>query len=123
MKKELLFSLSKKDFTIQVFRAGGKGGQKQNKTSSGVRIIHNESGARGECRNHREQSMNKKIAMQRLSNSTHFRIWINRKAQEVIEGIRLEEKVEKMMDEKNLKFETKDEDGRWVEVDEIGKAK
>lgn len=117
MKKEKLFSLNKKDFTVQVFRAGGKGGQKQNKTSSGVRIIHNESGARGECRNHREQSMNKKIAMQRLSNSKEFRIWVNRKAQEVIEGIRLEDKVKEMMNETNLKLETKNEDGQWVEVE------
>lgn len=117
MKKEKLFSLNKKDFTVQVFRAGGKGGQKQNKTSSGVRIIHNESGARGECRNHRQQSMNKKIAMQRLSNSMDFRIWVNRKAQEVIEGIRLEDKVKEMMNETNLKLETKNEDGQWVEVE------
>ena len=117
MKKEHLFSLTKKDFTIQTFRSGGKGGQHQNKTDSGVRIIHKASGARGECRNHRQQSMNKKIAMQRLSNSSDFRIWINRKAQEVIEGIRIEDKVEKMMNEDNLKLETKDEDGKWVEVE------
>jgi len=42
--KNKLFSLTKKDFDIQTFRAGGKGGQKQNKISSGVRIIHRESG-------------------------------------------------------------------------------
>ena len=114
MKKELLFSVTKKDFTIQTFRSGGKGGQHQNKTDSGVRIIHRESGARGECRNHRKQNMNKKIAMQRLSNSKEFRMWVNRKAQEVIEGIRLEDKVEKMLSEDNLKIETK-EDGKWVE--------
>jgi protein subunit release factor B len=40
MGKELLFSLTKKDFRIDTFRAGGKGGQKQNKTSSGVRVTH-----------------------------------------------------------------------------------
>jgi len=117
MKKEKLFSLNKKDFTVQVFRAGGKGGQKQNKTSSGVRIIHKESGARGECRNHRQQSMNKKVAMQRLSNSMDFRIWLNRKAQEVIEGIKIEDKVKQMMGDENLKLETKNEDGQWVEVE------
>ncbi len=113
-KKELLFSITKKDFTIQTFRAGGKGGQHQNKTNSGVRIIHNDSGARGECRNHREQHINKKIAMQRLTNSKEFRIWVNRKAQEVIEGKRLEEKVEEQMTPENLKIEVKDEKNRWV---------
>ena len=115
MKREKLFSLTKKDFKVQTFRAGGKGGQHQNKTDSGVRIIHNESGARGECRNHREQIRNKKEAMQRLSNSKEFRIWINRKAQEVIEGIKIEEKVEQMMDEKNLKIEVRDDKNKWTE--------
>jgi len=38
MSKELLFSLTKKDFRVDTFRAGGKGGQKQNKTNSGVRV-------------------------------------------------------------------------------------
>lgn len=117
MKKEKLFSLTKKDFTVQTFRSGGKGGQHQNKTDSGVRIIHKESGARGECRNHREQHRNKTVAMQRLSNSKEFRIWVNRKAQEVIEGIKIEDKVKKMMGEDNLKLETKNEDGQWVEVE------
>jgi protein subunit release factor A len=111
--KEKLFTLTKKDFTIQTFRSGGKGGQHQNKTDSGVRIIHNDSGARGECRNHREQSRNKKVAMQRLSNSKEFRIWINRKAQEVIEGKRLEDKVEEQMNPENLKIEVKGKGGRW----------
>ena len=46
--RELLFSVTRDDFTIQTFRAGGKGGQKQNKTDSGVRCIHNASGAVGE---------------------------------------------------------------------------
>ena len=49
MSRELLFSLTKNDFELQFFRAGGKGGQKQNKTSSGCRIIHKESGAVGYC--------------------------------------------------------------------------
>lgn len=48
--KELLFSLTKKDFRIETFRSGGKGGQHQNKTDSGVRIVHLESGAVGESR-------------------------------------------------------------------------
>ena len=115
MKREKLFSLTKKDFKVQTFRSGGKGGQHQNKTDSGVRIIHEESGARGECRNHREQHTNKKVAMQRLSNSFEFRVWLNRKALEVIEGITIEKKVEKMMDEKNLKIEVKNDKNKWTE--------
>ena len=109
--KELLFSITKKDFEIQTFRAGGKGGQHQNKTDSGVRIIHKESGSRGECRNHRKQYQNKKEALRRLTESKHFKLWLNRKALEVIEGKRLEEKVEEMMSPENIKVEVKGDKG------------
>ena len=56
--KELLFTIRKKDFEIQTFRSGGKGGQHQNKTDSGVRIIHKASGAVGESRNDKSQHRN-----------------------------------------------------------------
>lgn len=114
-KKELLFSITKKDFEVQTFRAGGKGGQHQNKTDSGVRIIHKESGSRGECRNFRHQHQNKKEALKRLTESKQFKLWLNRKALEVIEGKRLEEKVEDMMRPENLKLEVKDDKNRWTE--------
>ena len=52
MRKHL-FSITKKDFEVQTFRAGGKGGQHQNKTDSAVRIIHRESGAASEPRSER----------------------------------------------------------------------
>jgi len=52
MKNKLL-NLNRKDFEIQTFRSGGKGGQHQNTTDSGVRIVHKESGAIGESRNYR----------------------------------------------------------------------
>jgi len=45
MPKEKLFSITKKDLEIQTFCSGGLGGQHQNKTASGVRIIHRASGA------------------------------------------------------------------------------
>ena len=65
-EKELIFSARKKDFRIDTFRAGGKGGQKQNKTDSGVRITHIESGLAAESREERSQHQNKKIAFERL---------------------------------------------------------
>lgn len=109
--KELLFSITKKDFEVQTFRAGGKGGQHQNKTDSGVRIIHKESGARGECRNHRHQNQNKKEALRRLTENKEFKLWLNRKALEVIEGKKLEEKVEEQMKDENLKIEVRGKQG------------
>ena len=111
--RELLFSITKKDFTVQTFRSGGKGGQHQNKTDSGVRIIHNDSGARGECRNHRQQYQNKREALRRLVDSPKFQLWMNIRVNEVLEGKKLEEKLAEQMSPENLKVEVKDEDGRW----------
>ncbi len=116
--KELLFSVTRKDFEIQTFRAGGKGGQKQNKTSSGVRLIHKDSGAVGESRSERSQVQNKKIAFQHLAKSPKFQLWIKRKAWEVINQ---KESVDKIVNEQmkpeNLKIEAW-KDGQWYEKTE-----
>lgn len=74
--RELLFSVGRSEFEIQTFRAGGKGGQHQNKTDSGVRIIHRASGARGEGRDSRSQIMNKRAALRRLAASPRFQAWL-----------------------------------------------
>lgn len=116
-KRELLFSVTKKDFRIDTFRAGGKGGQKQNKTSSGVRVPHIESGAVGESREHRSQLQNKRLAFRRCVESDTFKKWHKRKCAELMEvKARVEDEVERMMHPKNLKIEVKDEQGRWVEA-------
>lgn len=65
-ERELLFSVSKKDLRIDTFRAGGKGGQHQNKTESGVRLTHIETGISAESREHRSQEMNKREAFRKL---------------------------------------------------------
>lgn len=92
MKKErsLLFSLTMKDFEIQTFRAGGKGGQNQNKVESGVRLIHRPSGARAESREHRKQLDNKKSAFRKLAADPLLQRWIRAKAAE-LQGTRLKE--------------------------------
>jgi len=112
-KRKLLFSVTKKDFDIQTFKAGGKGGQHQNKTDSAVRIIHRESGAVGISRNDRSQHRNKKMALERLVKTTKFKLWINRRVNEVESGETIEEQVEKDMHPKNLKVEIRD-DGGWI---------
>src|SRR4030042_4896521 len=96
--KELIFSVTKNDFDVQTFRSGGKGGQHQNKTESGVRIVHRESGAVGEGRTERSQHQNKKYAFRRLVESGKFKVWLKRKIYEVGNKIKLEEEVEKMVD-------------------------
>jgi len=91
MSKELLFSITKKDFDVQTFRCGGHGGQKVDKTSSGVRIIHKESGAIGESREERSQTMNKRIAFKRLAESPAFISWHKRKIHEVLTNMTIEQ--------------------------------
>lgn len=110
MRKPLL-TLTKKDFRVDTFRAGGKGGQHQNKTDSGVRITHIETGISSESRVHREQHRNKKEAFQKLCGSYKFRIWLKNKSLGIAE---IEDKVEEAMRFENLKIEVK-KDGKWVE--------
>lgn len=111
MKKELLFSLTKKDFIVETFRSGGPGGQNQNVRETGVRIRHPESGAIGESRNHRTYDKNKKAAFERLTKTKEFKKWHKIKTGFALQGIEdhkkhLEKKVDNMMKPRHLKIET-----------------
>jgi protein subunit release factor B len=75
MQRELILSVTVKDCDVQTFRAGGNGGQAQNKTDSGVRIVHRPSGARGESREGRSQLQNKRAAFRRMAESPEFQRW------------------------------------------------
>jgi protein subunit release factor B len=104
--QEKIMSLSKKDFDVQYFRAGGKGGQKQNKTDSACRIIHRASGAVGECREERHQHQNKKIAFRRLTESRKFTLWLKMEIGARITGYQsMEEKIDEMLAPENLRIE------------------
>lgn len=119
-ERELLFSLTKKDFRIDTFRAGGKGGQKQNKTESGVRVTHIESGAVGESREERSQHQNKKIAFKRCVESEVFKKWHKRKCAEILADKQaIEKKVRDSMKDENLKIEAYDENSKkWINFTE-----
>ncbi|NNF25947.1 MAG: peptide chain release factor-like protein [Gemmatimonadetes bacterium] len=54
------------DCRVDTFRAGGKGGQHQNKTETGVRITHLPTGTTAVARDRRSQSSNRTIALDRL---------------------------------------------------------
>ncbi len=54
------------DVEMQTFTSGGPGGQHQNKTQSGVRLIHQPTGVVAECRNERSQHKNRDMALQML---------------------------------------------------------
>jgi protein subunit release factor B len=104
--KTRLFSVTKEDFEWQFFRAGGKGGQKQNKTSSACRCVHPPSGAIGECREERSQLQNRQTAFRRCVESAAFQGWIKMRAAAMSKGFADAEKmVDDLMKPENLKVE------------------
>lgn len=114
--KELIFIVQKKDFEVQTFQSGGKGGQHQNKTDSGVRIIHKDSGAVGESRTDRSQLRNKHLALKRLIDSNKFKLWMQRRIFEITGGKTIDQIVEEQMQFKNIKIEIRDEiTNKWKE--------
>jgi len=117
MSKTLLFSVSVKDCEMQVFRGSGKGGQKKQKTSSGVRLIHKPSGATTESEAHREQSLNKKDAWRKLIETKEFKTWHKIETCRLMGEPTVEEVVEQQMHTKNIKVEIKDEEDRWIKAD------
>ena len=104
-----LLTLTKKDFRVDKFRSGGKGGQHQNKVESGVRITHIKTGIASESRTARSQNQNKKLAFQKLCKNKKFILWLK---MESIWQQRIEEKVKEMMQPKYLKVEIM-RDGKW----------
>lgn len=108
-----LFSITIHDCIIQTFRSGGKGGQNQNKTESGVRIIHPLSGARGESREYRSQLENKRAAFRRMGATPEFQKWARARAAK-LRGVKtVEERVEEALSPENLKVEMQTQEG-WV---------
>lgn len=71
---EVIYRATRKDFRIDTFRAGGPGGQHQNKTESAVRITHLESGLSAASRQHRSQAQNFSAAWRVLA--TKVTAWV-----------------------------------------------
>jgi peptide chain release factor len=60
-------ALTARDIRFEVFRAGGPGGQHQNKTESAVRATHIASGLAVVAREERSQHRNKALALERIA--------------------------------------------------------
>lgn len=114
MAKQKLFSVTIHDCRVDVFRSGGKGGQNQNKVNSGVRIVHEPSGAVAESREERDQLVNKKRAWKRLCESKEFQIWLKiETARRMGTLVDIEAEIDRSMH--HVKTESRDKNGRWVE--------
>ena len=114
MTNELLFSVTKKDLTITYFSGTGAGGQHRNKCMNCVRIQHKDSGVTVTGQSARDRVSNTKEALHNLVNHAKFKIWLNRKAWEIMDGKTLEQLVDSMLAPENLKIEAKDEEGKWT---------
>jgi len=89
---------------VETFMAGGKGGQHQNRTESGVRLVHLPTGVAVTCRNERSQHRNKAVALRRLRERLERRN--RRPAPRVPTSVPRGEK-EKRLQEKRQKSRTK----------------
>ncbi len=113
MAKELIFSVTKKDFDIQYYKSSGKGGQNRNKRETAVRIVHQPSGVTAICADERNQHQNLKIAFKRLCNNEKFKKWLHIEAARRMQNQKDEEKrilkeVDEWTQDKFLKIETYD---------------
>jgi protein subunit release factor B len=98
----MIVSTTIKDCKVQTFRSGGPGGQHQNKTNTGVRIIHEPSGAVGISREERSQLLNKRKAFRRMAESKEYKIWVHKKIHHTED---IEKWVEEQVKPSNLKIE------------------
>lgn len=108
-ERKPLVSVRKKDLRIDYYKGTGCGGQKKNKTSNCCRITHIESGAVGKSEAGRSQSHNRTIAFVKMSETSVFKIWMNRKAVEAMnKEDNLSDVVEDSMKEANLRIELRE---------------
>jgi protein subunit release factor A len=112
-KKELIFSVSIQDCEIQTFPCGKNGGQNGNRNQTGVRLIHNPSGARGESREFKSQLQNKRAAFERMAMTEKFQWWCKSQAQKFMGKKSIDQTVDELMSSEHIKVEFLSEEG-WV---------
>ena len=118
--RQKLLTLSKEngDFRIETFRSGGKGGQHQNTTDSGVRVVHVKTGLSAESRTERSQKQNLKIAFKNLSHKPEFQNWLKLESARMAGYLKspkeIEKEVDNTMSDEFLKVEV-NVDGKWTD--------
>jgi protein subunit release factor A len=118
--KRILFSVSIADCDIQTFTVGGPGGGGKDTSNTGVRLTHKPSGAVGECREERHQHVNKQRAFRSLVESPKFKTWHRAEVARRLGQKSIEDAVEEAMRPENLRFEVRDERGKWTVIDVRG---
>jgi len=116
-KKEILFTLTKKDFEVSWFSPKGPGGQNKNKTQNACRIQHPASGAMATGQEQRDRAQNQKAAIHRLVKNPKFMVWWKRRVWEIDNKKTVEQVVNEALSPENIRVEVM-KDGKWVPWDE-----
>ena len=108
--KELIFSITKKDFDITYFNGTGNGGQHRNKHKNCVRLKHLETGIMTVGQSERSLKQNLKRAFKQLVNNEEFKTWLTLKISSVLkekedESVLIAKRVDEAMKPENLRIE------------------
>lgn len=105
-KRELILSITKRDFNIHYFSGKGAGGQHRNKHQNCVRMSHVDSGAISTGQSSKSRQANLREAFKSITSSKRFKSWMRLEvAERILNGSSIKEKVRKMMAPENLKIE------------------
>ena len=117
-------SVRESDLVERFVRGSGKGGQKINKTSSCVYVLHKPSGIEIKCQRERSQSLNRFLARRELCDRFEERIkGVQSARQQAIEKIRRQKRrrsrrqKQRMLDDKHRHSDKKAFRGRVTSID------
>lgn len=116
-ERQLLFRVTRKDLTETHIRGSGPGGQHRNKVASGVRLVHDASGAVAEATDDKSQERNRIEAWKRLRETPEFKRWFREMVLHTSGQETVEEEVERQMRPENITTQVLDERSRWQTVD------
>ena len=116
-ERELLFTVTIKDFDVTHTRGSGPGGQHRNKTSTGVRLVHRASGAVAESTEHKSQDQNKREAWRKIRETPEWQRWFRDMVATTAGRPTVAQRVERAMAPANITTQVLDEKSRWVTVD------
>ena len=118
MTRKLILSVTKKDIDISFFSGKGPGGQNRNRNMCCCRMYHRDSGAKATGQDSKNKPINMKNCFIRLINTEEFKLWERMEvSRRMLNESDIEDTVDKQMHRRNLKYEIRNEDGNWIEVE------